>query len=117
MKHLVNTIMFPGVDTRLKAFMIRMLSFLYIDAEPNTLVTNNRCFNGYLAAEDVYKQATENNQNEEYVIEKYNQLFIYFNDYFKNISHRNVRDDKVTDYDVEVIKCTKLMLKYGLVTH
>lgn len=104
------------VPKSLKASLVRMFTYLYIDDHPHSLMKMSRCYKAFQPA-DEYLNESEFARSQELSSEDLEQVFKYIHSYFYRFAKVATGQSFIKAYEMELVKLCKYMLKFGIFTY
>ena len=111
---LVKNILNEQIPKSIRAMLIKILTNLYVDDHPYTLIKMARSFKAYKCNEDLEdNNAKQTNEFDEYLLE---EILSYYQSYFSAFASQVFGSSSVKEFEIEMIRSCKFMLKLGLLT-
>ena len=111
---LVKNILNEQITKSIRAMLIKILTNLYVDDHPYTLIKMARSFKAYKCNEDLEdNNAKQTNEFDEYLLE---EILSYYQSYFSAFASQVFGSSSVKEFEIEMIRSCKFMLKLGLLT-
>lgn len=115
-KNLIQNMTDENIPKVFRASLIRLFTSIYIDDHPHSLMKMSRCFKAYQSA-DNYMDDSLYDRSPEMTSEDLDGLFQYINHYFYAFAKEARGPSFVKAFEMELVKCCKFMLKFGIFTH
>lgn len=115
-KKLIQNMTDERTPKTLRASLIRIFTSIYIDDHPHSLMKMSRCFKAYESADD-YLGDSNFERSDELTAEDLEGLFNFINHYFYAFAKEARGASSVKAFEMELVKCCKFMLKFGIFTY